>query len=59
MTTDRPLTWDDIQPGMIIHYRHLSRARRLADRALNVRRGLVREVIPPSALRSGRIEPRD
>jgi hypothetical protein len=51
-----PITWDDVEPGSIIRYRHLSRARRLADKPLTIRTGRVENVYPPEpGVRVGQI----
>jgi hypothetical protein len=47
------VTWDDIRPGVIIRYEHLSRARRLANKPLTIRRGRVERVLPPPQVRDG------
>jgi hypothetical protein len=40
------ITLDDLRPGTIVWYRHVSRARRLAGKALLIRRGRVEQVLP-------------
>lgn len=42
-----PVTWDDLAPGKIIRYQHVSRARRLAGKPLTVRTARVENVYPP------------
>ena len=51
-----PVTWDDVKPGAIIRYQHLSRARRLAGKPLTVRTGRIENVYPPEpGVRRGQI----
>lgn len=47
------ITWDELKPGRIIRYQHLSRARRLAGKPLTVRRGRIENVLPPPQVRDG------
>lgn len=49
------IAWEDIRPGAIISYEHVSRARRLAGKRLLVRRGRVERVLPPPQVRDGQI----
>jgi hypothetical protein len=42
-----PVSWDDLTPGTIIRYRHLSSARIQAGKPLTVRTGKVENVHPP------------
>jgi hypothetical protein len=42
--TAQQVSWDDIKPGVIIRYRHLSKERRLSGAPLVVRRARVERV---------------
>jgi hypothetical protein len=51
-----PVSWDDLAPGAIIRYRHLSSARIQAGKPLTVRTGKVETVHPPlPGTRAGQI----
>lgn len=50
------VNWDEITPGAIVRYQHLSRARRLAGKPLTIRTGRVENVYPPeTGVRHGQI----
>lgn len=50
------VSWDDLKPGAIIRYQHVSRARRLAGKPLVIRRGRVDKVYSPvPGVRQGQI----